>query len=403
MKPEDRMMIGRMMTGRMMNAGAEDRWALVNPGLDEAETLKAKSYNYLEETLYQFTRRKTAVAGLVAALFLALSALLGPLFSGKSYEFQDLSHVNTPPLLRVSEIKGKYYYITSNMKLTEVSAEGVLTETLQRVLDDGERKRFGFDINGETYFLNYRHDPPWLEDPREQRILQSKTLRNKIYPLGSDGLGRDIFIRLLYGMRISLTVALIATAVNLLIGVFYGSIAGYIGGTVDIIMMRMVDMLSSIPLTLYVILIMILFNNGGFISIVIALGLVYWVDMARVVRGQILSLKEQDFVIAARTMGSGNWYILRKHLIVNAIGPITVTATMQIPAAIFTEAFMSFIGLGITAPAASLGTMCNDALEGLRTTPYQLAFPALTICVIMFAFNFIGDGLRDAFDPHMRR
>jgi oligopeptide transport system permease protein len=185
--------------------------------------------------------------------------------------------------------------------------------------------------------------------------------------------------------------------------VLYGSVAGYVGGTFGTVMMRIVDIISALPLTLYVILIMVLFDGGGFISIIFALGLVYWVDMARVVRAQILSLKDRDFIVAAGTMGSSGWYILRKHLIVNSIGPITVTATMQVPSAIFTEAFMSFIGLGVTAPMASWGTMCNDALESLRTAPYQLAFPAAAICITMFAFNFIGDGLRDAFDPQMNR
>jgi oligopeptide transport system permease protein len=382
---------------------AENVWNKIGPEHRDIEQFAGKSYTYFEEILYQFTRRKTALISLILAALLVLAAVFGPLFSQRRYDVQNLSHVNTPPFLGVHEIGGRYYYITSNMKLSEVSPQGYLKETLQRVREDSENKRFVFEIDGALHYLNYGVNPPVLEDSRGTPIEQRGRLPNKLYPLGSDGLGRDIFIRLLYGARISLAVAFIATVVNLIIGVLYGSIAGYAGGTVDIIMMRFVDMISSIPLTLYVILIMVLFHNGGFISIIIALGLVYWVDMARVVRAQILSIKEQDFVIAARTMGSGVWYILRKHLIVNTIGPITVTATMQIPAAIFTEAFMSFIGLGITAPMASLGTMCNDALEGLRTAPYQLAFPALGICLIMFTFNFIGDGLRDAFDPHMRK
>ena len=210
-------------------------------------------------------------------------------------------------------------------------------------------------------------------------------------------------VRLMYGARISLTVAFVATLVNLVIGILYGSISGYLGGMVDVVMMRIVDIISSIPLTMYVILIMVLFDNGGLASIIIALGSVYWVDMARVVRGEMLSLKKQEYVSAAQTMGSGTWYILRRHLIPNTLGPIIVTATMQIPSAIFTEAFMSFIGLGVSVPMASLGTMCNDALETLQIAPYQLAFPAGTICLAMFAFNFIGDGLRDAFDPQMRK
>lgn len=381
----------------------QDLWALLPPALHTVDKLADKHTSYLGEMIYQFSRRKTAVAGLGAVIVFILIAVLGPMLSSRQYDLQSLSHVNTPPFLRVVEIKNRYYYLTSNMKVSEVSAKGVLLDTLERLGDDSVNKRFLYEIGGETYYLNYKVNPPRLEDTAGRYIPAVKLLPNTTFRLGSDALGRDIFIRLIYGMRISLTVAFVATLVNLVIGVLYGSVAGYAGGSVDMVMMRIVDMISSIPLTLYVILIMVLFNNGGFISIVIALGLVYWVGMARVVRGQILSLKQQDFILAAKTMGSSNGYILYKHLIVNAVGPIIVTATMQIPAAIFTEAFMSFIGLGVTAPAASLGTMCNDALEAMRSAPYQLALPAAVICAIMFAFSFVGDGLRDSLDPHMRK
>ena len=162
------------------------------------------------------------------------------------------------------------------------------------------------------------------------------------------------------------------------------------------------DIISTIPLTLYVILIKVCLDDG-LMSIIIALSSVYWVDMARVVRGQVLSLKNQEFVIAAKTIGSSTRMILTEHLIPNAMGPILVTVTMLIPSAIFMEAFMSFIGIGITPPLASLGTMCNDATEALRTNPYQLFIPSAVICLIMFAFNFVGDGLRDALDPKLKK
>ena len=167
-------------------------------------------------------------------------------------------------------------------------------------------------------------------------------------------------------------------------------------------MMRIVDIISTIPLTLYVILIKMCLDDG-LLSIIIALSSVYWVDMARVVRGEMLSLKNQEFVLAAKTIGSSTKTILMNHLIPNAMGPILVTVTMLIPSAIFMEAFMSFIGIGIAPPMASLGTMCNDATETLRTNPYQLFLPALVICMIMFAFNFVGDGLRDALDPKLKK
>ena len=233
-------------------------------------------------------------------------------------------------------------------------------------------------------------------------IAKSRRIRNRDYLLGTDSLGRDILTRLMYGSRVSLVVAFVAVIVNLLIGILYGGVSGYLGGNVDEFMMRIVDIISTIPLTLYVILIMVLLGSGlG--SIIVALGSVYWVGMARVVRGQVLSLKQQEFVLAARTIGSSTSTILFRHLIPNAMGAILVTATMLIPSAIFMEAFLGFLGIGLKPPLASLGTMCNDATENLRSCPYQLFIPAFVIVLIMFAFNFVGDGLRDALDPKLRK
>ena len=164
---------------------------------------------------------------------------------------------------------------------------------------------------------------------------------------------------------------------------------------------RVVEVISAIPLTLYVILIMVVMTSG-FLAVIVAIGSVYWVDMARIVRGQMLALKEQDYVAAAHTMGASTWRILTRHLLPNSVGPILVTLTMLIPSAIFIESFMSFIGLGVTPPQASWGTLTSEAVETLRAYPYQLFFPAAAISLTMFAFNFLGDGLRDALDPRLR-
>jgi oligopeptide transport system permease protein len=227
-------------------------------------------------------------------------------------------------------------------------------------------------------------------------------VRNQTYRFGSDNLGRDLFTRVLYGARISLLIALVATLVNFFIGVLYGGIAGFAGGRVDNLMMRVVDVIATVPLLLYVILLMVIFEPG-LKTIMIAIGTVYWVNMARIVRGQILAIKEQEFVLAARTLGASSSRILIRHLIPNAMGPIIVALAMMIPSAIFTEAFLSFIGLGVSAPMASWGTLANDAVSGLRTHPYQLFYPALFISVTVLAFNFLGDGLRDALDPRLRK
>ncbi len=254
----------------------------------------------------------------------------------------------------------------------------------------------------------------------ESKYIYDK-VSNSTYLWGTDMLGRDMLTRVMYGARISLTVAFVATIVNFFIGILYGSISGYSGGSVDNYMMRIVDIINSIPLVLYVILLMVLlrevviditifghyfviFKGGaGLGTIIIALGSIYWVGMARLVRGQILGLKEQEFVLAARTIGVSKFKIITRHLVPNAMGPIIVSMTMMIPSAVFTEAFLSFIGLGISAPKASWGTLANDALSGLTTYPYQLFFPSAAIAITMLAFNFLGDGLRDALDPRLRK
>ncbi|WP_234123489.1 ABC transporter permease [Clostridium hydrogenum] len=219
---------------------------------------------------------------------------------------------------------------------------------------------------------------------------------------GTDKLGRDLFVRVLEGARISLTIGLVASVLSIFIGVIYGGISGYFGGTVDNIMMRIVEAIYAIPMTIYVILIMIVLGQG-LKSIIIALTISFWVTMARIVRGQIMSLKQQEFVLAARTIGASSMRIILKHLIPNCMGQIIVTLTLSVPDAIFQEAFLSFIGLGIAPPLASWGSLASDALGGYQLYPYQLIFPALAISLTMLAFNLLGDGLTYALDPKMRK
>jgi oligopeptide transport system permease protein len=219
---------------------------------------------------------------------------------------------------------------------------------------------------------------------------------------GTDKFGRDIFVRTLYGARISLSIGVVAAIINLGIGVVYGGISGYFGGKVDMVLMRIVDILIGIPSLLYIILIMMFLGNTV-TSILIALCLTYWIGTARMVRSQVLSLKHQEYTLAARVVGASDIRILFKHLIPNSMGPIIVTVTFLIPSAIFSEAFLSFLGIGIQVPMASWGTLANDAIPTLFTYPYQMLFPSLAISVTMFALNFIGDGLRDALDPRLKK
>ncbi len=245
---------------------------------------------------------------------------------------------------------------------------------------------------------------PWLSQYSywEQDLSNTSQSPSFEHWFGTDGHGRDLYVRVLHGARISLAVGLIATLVNFVVGVLYGGISGYFGGNIDSVMMRVVDIISTIPLVLYAILLMVVLGPG-LLSIIIALCSVYWVRMARIVRGQILSLREQEFIFAAKSLGASPFRILVRHLIPNTMGTIIVTITLMIPEAIFTEAFLSFIGLGISAPKASWGSMTSDAIGGLRSYPYQLFFPGAALCITMMSFNIFGDGLRDALDPRLRK
>ncbi|MDR0862341.1 MAG: ABC transporter permease [Oscillospiraceae bacterium] len=219
---------------------------------------------------------------------------------------------------------------------------------------------------------------------------------------GTDKFGRDIFVRILYGARISLMVGLVAAVINLAFGTIYGGISGYAGGKVDMMMMRVVDIIYSVPSMLYVVLIMLLFG-ASVTSVMIGISISSWIEMARIVRQEVLSLKEQEFTMAAFVLGASGKRILLKHLILNAMGPIIVTVTFMVPQAIFTEAWLSFLGIGISAPLASWGTLAQDARALIEVYPMQTVYPMLAICITIFAFNFVGEGLGRALDPKSKR
>jgi oligopeptide transport system permease protein len=273
----------------------------------------------------------------------------------------------------------------------------------------------------EQVLVDNNKVPPWID--KIFPSIKGYAQISNAYPLGADYVGRDLLSRIIYGSRVSLSVAFIGPIISLLIGVIFGSVSGFFGGRVDNLMMRIVDVLYAFPTLLFVILLMAFFRStfaqpdpgsfayglsqldsrmGGMLFIFMGIGFTAWETMARLTRGQVLSVREKEFVEAARTIGAGNMRIMFRHILPNIVGPLVVAETLAIPTYISFEAFLSYIGLGVNPPTPSWGAMIAEGGQVIRTYPNQAVFPALALATTMFAFNFLGDGLRDALDPRLR-
>ena len=398
---------------------SDKRFQFLENKFEDAEVSRP-SLTYWQDAWRRLKKHKPAMFGVVVIAFIVMFGVFGPFLSKYSYSDQSNDFKNLPPRLNIYTVAdGVNLHLSEDYNMFLISDKGDLLKRLDQdrkkqdvvkkhyfyILDEktGEEVKldFSYKLLKDKQGIDYDYT---IEYQGEVFKYPSGKVFNRTFLFGTDDLGRDILTRVMFGARISLLIAVIATVVNLLIGVVYGSISGYEGGKIDEVMMRVVDIINSIPLMLYVILLMVWIpKSDGLGNIIIALSSVYWVSMARLVRGQMLSLKEQEFVLAARVIGVPKIKIIFRHLIPNAMGPIIVSMTMMIPTAVFTEAFLSFVGLGVSAPQASWGTLANNALPGLITYPYQLFFPALAIAITMLAFNFLGDGLRDALDPRLRK
>lgn len=351
----------------------------------------------------RFVRNKAAMASLVVLVVVAVFSFGGTWVYPHRYDEIFPSYVAVPP------------------SLDPYPLEDTLHQVMQTAVERAHLRLDAFDADGTTYTARISADKPidaratrYLDRPDEfdsaeiiSTLDDGKTIEVKgringqYFPVGTDRNGRDLLPRIMVGGQVSITVGLLATFVSLVIGVTYGAVSGYIGGRVDNVMMRFVEILYSLPFMFFVIMLVVFFGRH-FVLIFVAIGAIEWLDMARIVRGQTLSLKRREFVEAAHAMGLSNWQIIRRHVIPNTIGPVVVFVTVLVPKVILLESFLSFLGLGVQEPMTSWGSLIAEGTTGMQAVPWLLIYPAIFFVVTLFSLNFIGDGLRDALDPKDR-
>jgi len=326
-------------------------------------------------------KNKLALIGLFLVIGYTLVALLAPFLPIHSYKHQVLDHQYLPPSL--TKTAGQILYEKKRKDLLETAnAAG------RSALSTEENARL------EAY-RNQLRDQMQPFDGVETHVNERR------YLLGTDSLGRDILARIIYGSQVSISIGVVGTLTAVLIGILVGSLAGYLGGLFDYMAMRFVDVLYGLPYMLIVIILMAVFGRN-ILNLFFSLAMVSWLTIARVVRGQVISLKNAEFVQAARVIGAGTGRIVFRHLVPNTLGVVVVFATLQIPSFIMLESFLSFLGLGVQAPLSSWGSLVRDGVDGLDSYPWMLLFPAISMTVFLFSMNFLGDGLRDALDPQSK-
>ncbi len=353
--------------------------------------------------MMRFRRNKAAITGCVLLVFVTLFSFAGPFFVNHSYDQVFSSYVSVPPSLSprpdpetlqdVAESVAQRARVNLDSFTVE---DGRFTAVVSSDEEIDPRTIRYFDRNNE--FKNSEV----VEQAADGRSLTvSGTVDQVTFPFGTDSNGRDLLVRVMLGGQISLAVGLAASLVSLGIGVVYGATSGYLGGRVDNVMMRIVEILYSLPFV-FLVVVLVVFFGRSVILIFLVIGAVEWLEMARIVRGQTLSLKRREFVGAAEALGLTDWQIIRRHIIPNTIGPVIVFVTVIVPKVILLESFLSFLGLGVQAPLASWGTLISEGAASMQNAPWLLIFPAIFFVTTLFSLNFVGDGLRDALDPKDR-
>ncbi|TCL96898.1 oligopeptide transport system permease protein [Rhizobium sp. PP-WC-2G-219] len=364
---------------------------------------EAASRSLFQLAAMRFRRNRAAMAGSVVLVLVALFSFLGPLFISHSYDQVFPSYVSVPPSLEP--------------RPGADSLQGAISSAATRARVTLQ----AFEVEGQTFTATFTSDA--AIDPRTTRyidranefddtkvtetrddgrtIVVEGRVSREYFLFGTDSNGRDLVARVMLGGQISLAVGLLASLVSLGIGVLYGATSGYLGGRVDNIMMRFVEILYSLPFV-FLVVVLVVFFGRSFILIFLVIGAVEWLDMARIVRGQTLALKRREFVAAAQALGLTDWQIIRRHVVPNTIGPVVVFVTVVVPKVILLESFLSFLGLGVQAPLTSWGALISEGANNIQSAPWLLIFPAIFFVLTLFSLNFVGDGLRDALDPRDR-
>ncbi|MFS4436819.1 ABC transporter permease [Paracoccaceae bacterium GXU_MW_L88] len=373
----------------------------LDPGQEQLPDTESRSL--WQTALMRLKKNRAAMVAIFTLLLLTLAGIFGPMVVPNHYAQVFPEYVKTPASLeaypRADEIvpAAEDALRRARMELGEITVEGgkvTIPVTSAREIDP----RYARYLERANDFSNAEFTE--IASDGLSGTLTADVAQNYFF-FGTDANGRDLLSRTLIALRVSLIIGALATAVALVIGVTYGSIAGFVGGRVDNVMMRFVDILYSLPFIFFVILLVVFFGRNLALMFV-AVGCVEWLDMARIVRGQTISLRRREFVQAAEALGVRSRGILRRHIVPNTLGPVIIYMTLLIPKVILLESFLSFLGLGVQEPLTSLGVLISEGARNMRGAPYMLIFPAATLTVLLFALNFIGDGLRDALDPKDR-